>query len=176
MLAAIGAPSSARAVQGAGDWWHPGRSGRIALGPKNVIAEFGEIHPKVLEALDLDGPAVGFTLFLDAVPMPRAKGTARPALMLEPLQPVERDFAFVVGRRVAAQDVAAAAAAADKMVTDARVFDAFEGEAVAAGEKSLAVSVRIQPHGRTLTDEEIAAISDRIVAKVTKATDGRLRG
>ena len=176
VLDAVGAPPSAKAFQGADGWWHPGRSGRIGLGPKKVIAEFGEVHPKVLAALDLDGPAVGFTVFLEEVPMPRAKGTARPALALEPLQPVERDFAFVVGRRVAAQDVVAAAASADGLVTDARVFDSFEGGSLGADEKSLAVSVRLQPRERTLTDEEIAAVAERIVAKVTKATGGRLRG
>ena len=175
VLEAMGAPPSAKVFQGASDWWHPGRSGRVGLGPKKVIAEFGELHPRVVEALDLSGPATAFTVFLDEVPLPRAKGTGRPALVLEPLQPVERDFAFVVGRRVAAQDVAAAASAADGLVSDARVFDLFEGGSLGADEKSLAVSVRLQPRDRALTDAEIAAASERVVAKVTKATGGRLR-
>ena len=176
LLDAAGAPASARVFPGAADWWHPGRSGRVGLGPKKIVAEFGEVHPKVLEALDLDGPAAAFTVFLDEIPLPRAKGTARPALLLEPLQPVERDFAFVVDARTAAQDVAAAAAAADKAIVEARVFDAFAGGSLDAGLKSVAVAVRIQPRDRTLTDEEIAALSGRVVEKVTKATGGRLRG
>ena len=176
VLEAIGAPASARTFSGGAAWWHPGRAGRVGLGPKKVVAEFGEVHPKVLDALDLEGPAVGFTVFLDSIPLPRTKGTARPALVLEPLQAVERDFAFVVEARTPASDVAAAAAAADRSIVDARVFDAFAGGSLGEGRKSVAVAIRIQPRERSLTEEEIAAVSERVVEKVTKATGGHLRG
>ncbi|MEO0914765.1 MAG: phenylalanine--tRNA ligase subunit beta, partial [Pseudomonadota bacterium] len=104
-LAAIGAPAKLMALRTAPAWFHPGRSALLSLGPKNPLAAFGELHPKVLKALDIKGPAVAFTLFPDAVPAPRAKGTARAALAISDLQPVERDFAFVVDAGVEADAI-----------------------------------------------------------------------
>ena len=87
-------------------WYHPGRAGSLRLGPK-LLALFGEIHPAIVAALRREGPAAGFEIFLDAVPLPRARGKARPLLKLSPFQPVERDFAFVVPQRPAGRDLAA---------------------------------------------------------------------
>ena len=152
----------------------------VALG-KNVLATFGEVHPKVLSALDIKGPAVAFTINLDNIPQPRSKSATRSALVLNDLQSVERDFAFVVDQSVEASVLVGAAQGADKaMITDVRVFDEFSGpkaeEQMGPGKKSLAISVRLQPVDKTLTEKDISAISDVIVAKVTKATGGALRG
>ena len=167
-----------RAVPG---WWHPGRSGQMTLGPKLVLASFGEVHPRVLKALDVKGPAVAFTVLLGNVPLPKGKSTARPALSLSGLQAVERDFAFVVDARVEALALVNAALGADKtLIETVRVFDAFGGDKaeaqMGAGKKSLAISVRLQPVERTLTEDEIDAVSARIIEKVAKATGGVLRG
>jgi phenylalanyl-tRNA synthetase beta chain len=177
VLAALGAPAKAQVMRGVDDWWHPGRSGKISLGPKLVLAAFGEIHPKVLRLMDVKGPAVGFTVYPEAVPMPKAQGTSKGALALSDLQAVERDFAFVVDAEVEAQRLVQAAQGADKtLIADVRVFDEFLGGSLGEGRKSLALTVRLQPSDRTLTDQEIEAVSAKVVEKVTKATGGTLRG
>ena len=181
VLAALGAPEKRMIFRDAPVWFHPGRSGRVGLGPQKTLALFGELHPKILKAFDVKGPAVAFVVIPDAVPQPKAAGTARPALVLQDLQAVERDFAFVVDARVAALDLVNAAAGADKALIEAvSVFDEFAGPAaeaqMGAGKKSLAIAVRLQPTERTLTEKEIEAVAAKIVEKVGKATGGTLRG
>ena len=177
VLAAIGAPAKVQILRGAADWWHPGRHGKICLGPKKVLAVFGELHPKVLRTMDIKGAAVGFTIWLDEIPTPKNKSATRPALVATDLQAVERDFAFVVDADVEALTLVNAAAGADKaLIADVRVFDEFIGGALGEGKKSLAVTVRLQPTDKTLKDTDIEAVSARIVEKVTNATGGTLRG
>jgi len=161
-------------------WWHPGRSGRIGLGPKNILATFGELHPKVLDRMGVKGPAVAFTLWPERVPFAKGNKATRAALAASDLQPVERDFAFVVDAGVEAASLVNAAAGADKaLIAGVRVFDEFHGakaEAqMGAGKKSLAITVRLQPTEKTLTDAEIEAVGQKIVDKVAKATGGVLR-
>lgn len=177
VLAALEVPAARlQAAAGAPAWYHPGRSGVLSLGPKTALAFFGEIHPRVLKVMDVKGPVAAFEIFLDAIPKPKSKGTAKPLLTLSPFQPVERDFAFVVDAHVPAEAVVRAALAADKaLIVDAKVFDVFEGQALGPGKKSLAVSVTLQPIERTLTDAEIEAVAGKIVAGVAKATGGTLR-
>ncbi len=177
VLAAIGAPAKAQILRGADAWWHPGRHGRICLGPKKVLGVYGEIHPKVLSALDVKGPVVGFTVFIEEVPEPRKAATTRAAMEISDLQAVERDFAFVVDASVEASVLVNAAAGADKALIDGvRVFDEFIGGSLGDGKKSLALTVRLQPKEKTLTDEEIEAVGAKIVGKVVKASGGELRG
>ncbi|WP_341863421.1 phenylalanine--tRNA ligase subunit beta [Gymnodinialimonas sp. 57CJ19] len=177
VLSAIGAPAKAQILRGAGEQWHPGRHGMICLGPKKVLAVFGEIHPKVLDAMDVKGPAMAFSIFPEAVPMPRSTNASRGAVTMSDLQSVERDFAFVVPADVAALDVVNAAAGADKaLIADVSVFDEFIGGSLGDGNKSIAIAVRMQPKDKTLTEEEIDAAADKVVAKVSKAVGGVLRG
>ncbi|MBL4626598.1 MAG: phenylalanine--tRNA ligase subunit beta, partial [Roseicyclus sp.] len=164
-------------LRGARDWWHPGRHGMICLGPKKVLGIFGEVHPKVLAAMDVKGPAMAFTIFPAEVPMPRKTNASRGAVTMSDLQAVERDFAFVVAADVASIDLVNAAAGADKaLIADVRVFDEFVGGSLGDGQKSIALAVRIQPKDKTLTEEEIEAVAAKIVEKVGKATGGTLRG
>lgn len=158
-------------------WSHPGRGGRIQLGPKVVLGWFGEVHPALLAELDLDGPVAAFEVDLDAIPEPRRKPTrAKPALVLSDLMPLSRDFAFVVDRAVPAATILKAARGAEKtLITAADVFDVFEGAGVGEGKKSVAIEVTLQPQGKTLTEEEIEKVSAAIVGAVTKATGGVLR-
>ena len=172
LLAALeaitGAPMSAPMTQGASGWYHPGRSGTIAMGPK-VIAQFGELHPKVLAAFDLKVPAAGFEIFLDAIPDAKSKGKAKPLFQPSPYQAIERDFAFVVGTGVAAGEIVKAVKLADRNLIDTvSVFDLYEGKGVPEGKKSIAVAVRIQPKGATMTDAEIEALAQKIVAAALK--------
>jgi len=158
-------------------WFHPGRSGVIRLGPKIILAEFGELHPSILKAMDVEGNVVGFEVFLDNLPKPRRKATAtKAAVELSDLQSLTRDFAFIVERDVPAGDLIRAARGADKaLISDAIIFDIFESDALGENKKSLGLEVTLQPREKTLTDEEIEAVAVRIVAGVKKATGGELR-
>ena len=182
VLAAAGAPvASVQTVAGeAPAWFHPGRSGTLKLGPKVVLGHFGEIHPAVLEEMDVKGPVAAFEIRLDAIPARRQKGTAKPPLDAPDLMPVSRDFAFVVDADVPAERIVQAARGAEKkLIANVRVFDVFAGEKAEAqlgeGKKSVAIEVILQPREKSLTSEEIQAIADRIVAAVEKATGGVLR-
>ncbi len=178
LLEEMGAPvASLQTAQGAAaSWWHPGRSARLQLGPKAVIAEFGELHPAVLKALDVDGPVYGFEIWVEAIPEPKKKGKTRSAADLPSLMPLSRDFAFLVDAARPAGELAKAVAGADKaLITGARVFDVYQGAGVPEGQKSVAVEVSIQPREATLADADIGALSAKIVAAAEKA-GGRLRG
>ena len=178
VLSACNAPvANLQITTDAPAWFHPGRSGTFRLGP-NVIGNFGELHPAVLEALDVEGPLVGFEIVLDRVPEPKAKATrVKPLLELAAFQPVERDFAFVVARGVSAGDLVKAASGVDrKLITGVNVFDVYEGPGVDADKKSVALAVTLQPREKTLTDAEIEAVTARIVAEVVKKTGAILRG
>lgn len=180
VLAAIGAPASLMVLRSAPGWFHPGRSAVLSLGPKTPLAAFGELHPRVLAALDVKGPAVGFTVMLGALPFPKARGTTRPPLKTSDFQAVERDFAFVLDARIEAEVVVKAAQAADKaLIERVAVFDIFAGPKAEAqmgpGKKSLAISIRLQPTAATLTEAEIDAVAKKVVAGVEKATGGSLR-
>jgi phenylalanyl-tRNA synthetase beta chain len=177
VLAAAGAPiASLQVVQGGPAWFHPGRCGTIQLGPKNQLGWFGDVHPGVLDAMDVKGPIVGFEIVLDAIPEPKARTATRPPLDAAQLLPVKRDFAFVVADDVAADKVVRAARGADRaLIAEVSVFDVFSGGALGASKKSLAIEVVLQPREKTLTDEDIEAVSARIVTAVQKATGGALR-
>ncbi len=172
LLEQLGAPvASLQLAQGQNrDWWHPGRSARLQLGPKNVMVEFGALHPRVLKALDADTPMLAFEIVLDALPEPRgAKSKARGAASLANLMPLTRDFAFVVEDGKATGDLVRAVAGADKvLISDVRVFDVYRGTGVPEGMKSVALEVELQPVEATLTEAEIEALSGKVVAAATK--------
>ena len=179
-LEQIGGPAAnAQIAQGAPAWYHPGRSGTLQLGPKSPLAHFGEIHPAILKAMDVEGPLVGFEIYLDNAPLPKSKnqGKARPALNLAQFQAVERDFAFIVEAKVTAEDLIRAASTADKkLITEVTVFDIFTGGALDDNQMSVGITVRLQPTEATLTDAEIDAVADKVIANVAKQTGGILRG
>jgi len=180
VLAALAAPARVQITRKVAAWWHPGRSGNIGLGP-NTLATFGEVHPRVLAALGVKGPAVAFTILVANVPQPKTKTPTRAALAISDLQAVERDFAFVVDKGVEVLTALNAAQGADKaLIESVRLFDQFTGEKAEAqmgpGKKSIALTVRLQPSEKTLTEAEIEAVSAKVIEKVTKATGGTLRG
>ncbi len=170
LLAAVGAPVDNLQVSAdAGGTYHPGRSGKLTLG-KAVLAEFGELHPRILKAFDLDGPAAAAQIFLDALPSRRGgAGRMRPAYTPPALQAVKRDFAFLVPEALEADRLLRAVRGADKAaIASVSLFDVFTGQGVAQGEKSLALEVVLQPTDKSFTDEELKAIGDRIVAAAGK--------
>ena len=174
-LAAAGAAAEGlQLVAEAPEWYHPGRAATLRLGPK-LLGYFGELHPGVLKEMKVDGPAVGFEVFVDHVPLPRSR-RGRAPLKLSPFQPVERDFAFIVEAALPAESLLRAVRGVDrKLVAEVRLFDVYTGSGVEPGKKSLAVTVVLQPELATLTDEALEAFAQKLIAAVEKTTGGTLR-
>jgi phenylalanyl-tRNA synthetase beta chain len=181
LLEAAGAPTARLMVMGeAGDQFHPGQSATLRLGPKNVLARFGMLHPATLKAFDMDGPVAAVELFLDAIPAKKAsKGAvsfARPSFAPPALQAVTRDFAFLVPANLAAEELLKSVRGSDKVnITGARVFDVFTGEGVPEGKKSIAIEVTLQPQEKSFKDKDLKAIADTVVAAASKL-GAELRG
>lgn len=177
-LEAAGAPIANLQTGAPGpDYFHPGRSGVLQLGPGRTLAAFGEIHPRVLKAMDVEGPVFGFEVDFDMIPAPRKRAVkTRPALDASDLLPVRRDFAFVIDADTPAEKLTRAIQSADKkLISGVRLFDIYKGKGVPDGQKSLAIEVTLQPREKTLTDDEIEKISERIIAQAAKATGASLR-
>ncbi len=175
-LSASCAPvNSIQLTRDAPTWYHPGRSGALRLG-KNVLGFFGELHPSVLEFMQATGPIVCFEVFLDSVPVKRSKSSARPMLEIPSLQPVYRDFAFIVDKQVDAEEVLKAVRNSDaNLIENVDLFDIYEGAGVEIGKKSLGIMVTLQPKKTSLADQDISAVSELIVTAVEKKTGGSLR-
>jgi phenylalanyl-tRNA synthetase beta chain len=179
VLEAIGAPTASLQIAAkAPAWYHPGRSGVMRLGPKNILAAFGEIHPRILDRLDVTGPLIGFEVYLQNAPQPKTKASRnRDKLLVSDLPSVQRDFAFVVDAATTADAVVRAAKGADKtFIGEVNVFDIYTGTGIEDGKKSVAITARLEPKDATLTDPEIETIAAKIVAAVVKATGAVLRG
>jgi phenylalanyl-tRNA synthetase beta chain len=166
LLEAAGAPTqNLQVFPDAGPTWHPGRSAKLGLGPKTIVASFGELHPRLQKTLDAPAGAVAAEIYLDAIPASRSSGRARAAYSPPALQAITRDFAFIVPPDVPADNLLRAIRGADKAaITGARVFDRFE----TPDGLSLAFEVTLQPLERSFTDEQIGEISRRIVAAAEK--------
>lgn len=179
LLAGLGVPTGGLQIVPQGPAWaHPGRSATLRFGPKGVIGAFGEVHPRILKALDVKGPLVAFEIHLDALPLPKAKPTkVKPKLALSDFQPLTRDFAFIVDQSVAAGEMAKTAQNADRaLIAGANVFDIYEGQGVEPGKKSVALAVTLQPTEKTLTDTEIETVGAKIVSEMAKRYGATLRG
>jgi phenylalanyl-tRNA synthetase beta chain len=176
VLAALGVPMDAvTTTPGGPDYYHPGQSGALMQGPKTMLARFGTLHPALCAKLDLPVGSIAFEIFLDAVPEPKKRKKAAPAL--PPFQPLRRDFAFLVGETVASESVLRAAKGAERnLITNVALFDRYQGKGVPEGQVSLAIAVTLQPAEKSLTDAEIEAVCAKIVAEVAKKTGGVLRG
>ena len=166
LLESAGAPvASLQVIPDAGPTWHPGRSAKLGLGPKTIVAAFGELHPGLSKSVDAPSGAVAAEIYLDAIPAPRSSGRGRSAFAPPVLQPITRDFAFIVPAEVTADTLLRALRGADKSaITDVRVFDRFE----APEGLSLAFEVTLQPLEKSFNDEQIGEISARIVAAAEK--------
>jgi phenylalanyl-tRNA synthetase beta chain len=166
LLEAAGTPvANLQVYPDAGPTWHPGRSAKLGLGPKTIVASFGELHPRLQKQLDAPAGAVAAEIYLDAIPAPRSSGRARSAYSPPALQAITRDFAFIVPADTPAENLARAIRSADKTaITGVRLFDRFE----ASDGLSLAFEVTLQPTEKSFTDEQISEISKRIVAAAEK--------
>ncbi len=176
-LEAANAPTaSLQTAHEASDYFHPGRSGVLKMGNK-ALAQFGEIHPAILDEMGIKTNVVGFEVFLDNIPTKKSKGPSRPLLQASQFQPVARDFAFIVDENVEAETVVRAAKGAERnLISDISVFDIYQGKGVEDGKKSIAINVMIQPVKQTLTDQEIEGLCKSIVDAVSSKTGAALRG
>jgi phenylalanyl-tRNA synthetase beta chain len=153
----------------AGTHYHPGQSATLRMGPKNILAAFGTLHPATAKAFDLDGSVVAAEIFLDAIPLKKATGFMRPAFTPPALQAVTRDFAFLVAQDTPANDLVRAIKGCDKdNIVAARLFDRFAGQGVPEGQVSLAVEVTLQPSDKSYSDDDLKLISDKVIAAAAK--------
>ena len=180
-LEAAGVPTgNLQTAREASNHFHPGRSATLRLG-KNVLAQFGEIHPGVLDAMDVKGNVIGFEVFLDNLPeaksSKKSKGPAKSLLQLSQFQPVFRDYAFIVDENVEVETITRAAKGAERnLIAEVSVFDVYQGKGIDDGKKSIAINVILQPVKQTLLDTEIEGISQKIVDAVQAKTGAVLRG
>ena len=178
VLEALGQPPSRfQIVESEAPFFHPAQAGTLKLGPKVTIAHFGAIHPRILKELDVDGTLFGFELLLDSLPKSRGKPSkTRPILNRAQLTSIQRDFAFIVNEDIKAGEIIRRVLATDKTyITDAAIFDVYRDDKIGDGKKSVAIEVTIQPKEESLRDDEIEAISQKIIQSVSKGTGGILR-
>jgi phenylalanyl-tRNA synthetase beta chain len=171
LLAEAGAPADRLQVMGeAGPQFHPGQSGTLRLGPKNVLARFGMLHPATLRQFDIDMPVAAAEIFLDAVPGKKgASSFARAHYAPPALQVVTRDFAFLVPEDLPAGDLVRVVVGAEKAnIVAVRLFDDFRGAGVPDGQKSLAVEVTLQPVEKSYAEGDLKAIAEKVTIAAAK--------
>jgi phenylalanyl-tRNA synthetase beta chain len=155
-------------------YYHPHRFAELRLG-KNLVGFFGEVHPAIAKKFDLKNRVNLFEIFVDALPNQQKSG-ARKAYIQNDLQLVERDFAFVVDKTQAVGDIIKTIANTDKqLIKEVSIFDIFNGKNLEEGKKSIAFKVLIQPIEKTLTSDEIEAISKKIIDAVSNVHKASLR-
>jgi phenylalanyl-tRNA synthetase beta chain len=171
LLAEAGAPVDKLQVMGeAGSQFHPGQSATLRLGPKNVLARFGVLHPTIAKQFDIEGPVVLAEIYLDVIPGRKGAATfARVSYAPPALQAVTRDYAFLVPAALPAADLVRVVQGADKAnIVAARLFDDFRGAGVPEGQKSLALEVTLQPLDKSYKDEDLKAIGAKVTAAAAK--------
>ena len=175
-LSALGVRRDSLQIEAGGpDYFHPGRCGRLLQG-RTLLAQFGEIHPSVVSHFGLRSSLVGFEFFLEDIPLPKSRGPARSYLKMSPFQPVSRDFAFVLDVELpASQLLKTIKSAAGSFLSDIQLFDVYQGENIAIGKKSIAVTITLTPEKATLSDVEIESISDAIITAAEKNCGAVLR-
>ena len=155
--------------------YHPGQAAALMLGP-NVLGYFGRLHPRLEKALDCPAPTVVCEVYPDRVPVPKERRTAKKQPDLPDLQPVHRDFAFLVNSDVPADDLRRAVQAADpRLIADVQIFDVYEGEKLEPGQKSLALAVTLQPRDGSLTEADLDKLSRAVQESAASKTGARLR-
>jgi phenylalanyl-tRNA synthetase beta chain len=155
-------------------WYHPAQSGCLRQGQK-LIACFGTLHPALQSYGENAGPVAIGEIWLEALPS-MARATAKPALMRASLQPVRRDFAFVVDQATTAEAVVKTIRQTEKqLITEVNLFDIFTGGSLGEGKKSLAFAVTFQPRDESLTEAMLEKLETNIVTAVQQKTGGVLR-
>ena len=162
------------------NYYHPGKSGRLFLnrGKDKVAAYFGEIHPNIIKKLDIKTESlVGFEIFLDNLKLSKKTlNDQKTKFEVSDYQKSERDFAFIVNKEVKAQDLINAVSSVDqKLISNIKVFDVYEGENIPDNKKSIAISVTIQSSEKTLNDSDLENINNLIIKTVENKTGAKIR-
>jgi phenylalanyl-tRNA synthetase beta chain len=156
----LGAPIEVRAADAAP--WHPGRCAAIVV-DGTVIGHAGELHPRVVEAVDLPARTVAFEVDLDALLAVVPEVAAAPDISTMPV--AKEDLALVVAQDMPAERVRAAlASGGGSLLEGVRLFDVYTGEQVGGGRKSLAFSLRLRAPDRTLSAAEVAEVRQAALA------------
>ncbi|MBD0322981.1 MAG: phenylalanine--tRNA ligase subunit beta, partial [Aldersonia sp.] len=151
--------------------WHPGRCAELVL-DGTVVGHAGELHPAVLERLELPPRTCAMELNLDALPIV----AARPAPVVSGFPAVLQDVNVVVDRAVPAAAVESALrTGAGELLEDLRLFDVYEGAQLGENRKSLTFALRFRATDRTLTEDEASAARDAAVAAAADAVGAALR-
>jgi phenylalanyl-tRNA synthetase beta chain len=176
LLAAAGVATDSLMVMGeAGAHYHPGQSATLRMGPKNVLAAFGALHPATAKAFDLDGTVIAAEIFLDAIPAKKSVGFMRAPFTPPALQAVTRDFAFLIDETYPAGDLVRAIRGCDKSnIASVKVFDQFKGNDVPHGRKSIAIEVTLQPLEKSYDEAEIVTICG-VIAQAARKIGANLR-
>jgi phenylalanyl-tRNA synthetase beta chain len=160
--------------------WHPGRCARLETTDGTLVGHAGELHPKVVAALDLPARTVAFEVDLDEL-LAAATGEPLQARPLSTFPLAKEDVALVVRADVPASDVldavraGAVASAAGDVLEHAELFDVYTGDQLEPGTKSLAFSLRLRAADRTLTAQETAAVREAVVAEAARRFGATLR-
>jgi len=175
-LEAIGAPkNSLKIYQEAPEYFHPGRSAVFKIG-QDIIANFGEIHPEICDYFGLNKSVIGFEIFYEKIPLPKRNKISRPMLKISNLQPVTREFAFLVDEKVVSEKITQVVKSVNKdLITDVIILDIYKGEKIPQDMKSIAIKITIQPIQETLTDSALEEISTTIINAIEKKLSGSLR-
>jgi phenylalanyl-tRNA synthetase beta chain len=161
-------------------YYHPGKSGRLFLNneKKQVAAYFGEIHPNILKKIDIKTESlVGFEIFVDDLKLPKKTlNDQKKRFSFSDYQKSERDFAFIVNKEVNAQDLINAVSSVDQnLLSNIKIFDVYEGDNIPENQKSIAISVTIQPSEKTLNESDLEKINNLIIKSVENKTGAKIR-
>ena len=162
------------------DYYHPGKSGRLFLnrGRENVAAYFGEIHPNIIKKIDMKTESlVGFEIFLDNLKLPKKSlKDQKTKYSVSDYQKSERDFAFIIDKKINVQDLVNVISNVDKnLISNIKVFDVYEGDNIPENQKSIAISVTIQSQEKTLKDADLDQINKSIIETVENKTGAKIR-
>ena len=157
------------------DELHPGKSAEIYF-QNQIIGRFGELHPNQISAYDL-GKTSAVVLEMNLDLLLSAKVSITKMTPISRFPSVSRDLAFVVDKSVVARDLIKTIKVTGKgLVSEAQIFDVYEGEHVPEGKKSVAISVTYSSDERTLNEKEITEMENRIKFELTKQFHAELRG
>lgn len=168
-------PSKLMIKNGAPSYYHPTKSASLNLG-KNTLGYFGEIHPKILKAYDIENPVIAFEILFSQLPIGKDKYGMRPEYKVSNYQMVSRDFAFVVDESQPVGDMITAIKNSNKkLVQDVSLFDVYAGSNIEQGKKSIAIRVYLQDSTKTLTEEELIGASEQIITLANDKFKAELR-
>ena len=143
-----------------------------------MAAYFGEIHPNIIKQIDMKTESlVGFEIFLDNLKLPKKSlKDQKTKYSVSDYQKSERDFAFIVDKKIKVQDLVNVVSNVDKnLISNIKVFDVYEGENIPENQISIAISVTIQSQEKTLKEADLDQLNKSIIETVENKTGAKIR-